>query len=153
ETDTFGLFAGQRLAQQQVVLGLGHATEQRPYDRCMVTGCYPEARVAIDDACSAARHGDVGEHGRGEAGAGARALDRRHHGLRAIDEVVEEVVRFLPDARACCPIARHLLDHVEIAAGREAPPSPRNRTTETSGSRSMSRQTSAISRWPSASRA
>ena len=53
-------------------------------------------------------------------GADRRAVDRRDDDLRAVDHVVDEVARLAPDARAHREVARHLLDHRHVAAGREA---------------------------------
>ena len=64
EPDALGLLAGERVAREQVVLGLGHAAQQRPADRGVVAGGDAEAGVAVDDAGGAADDRDVGEERR-----------------------------------------------------------------------------------------
>src|SRR5829696_5857098 len=49
QANALGLLAVDRLAEQQVVLGLGHAAEQRPDDHGMVAGGNAEPGVAVDD--------------------------------------------------------------------------------------------------------
>src|SRR6516165_4003005 len=41
-------FAGDRLAQQQVVLGFGYAAKQRPDDRSVIAGGDAELGMAVD---------------------------------------------------------------------------------------------------------
>jgi asparagine synthase (glutamine-hydrolysing) len=119
EPDALGLLAADRLAQQQVVLRLGHAAQQRPYDRRMVAGRDAEAGVAVDDAGGTAGDRDVGEQARHEAGADGRALHRRDDGLGAVDQVVDEVARLLPHAAERVEVLGHLLHEVEIATRGE----------------------------------
>jgi len=47
----------------------------------------------------------------------AGALDGGDDRLAAIDDVVNEVARLFPDARAPGPITCHRVDHIEIATG------------------------------------
>ena len=54
EADALGLLAADGLAQQQVVLRLRHAAQQRPDDRRVIAGRHAEPRVPIDDARLAA---------------------------------------------------------------------------------------------------
>ena len=61
EADALGLHAGNRLAQQQMVFGLGHAAEERPDDRRVIAGSDPEFGVPVDEAGRRAGDGDVGE--------------------------------------------------------------------------------------------
>src|SRR5258705_7107894 len=49
QADALGLLAVDRLAQQQIVLGLGHAAEQRPDDDGVIAGGNAEAGVTVDD--------------------------------------------------------------------------------------------------------
>ena len=53
--------AQQRLARQQVVLGLGHACQQGPADRGVITGGHPQPGVPVDDLGGPAHHGNVGK--------------------------------------------------------------------------------------------
>ena len=105
QADPLGLLAGQRLAGQQVVLGLGHAAQQRPDDRRVVAGRDAEPGVPVDDP--GVRRGDrhVGEQADDQPGADRRALDRRHDRLRAVDDVVDEVAG----------LAQHADPHREVA--------------------------------------
>jgi hypothetical protein len=61
QPDPLGLLPRHRLAQQQVVLGLGHAAQQRPDDGRVVAGGQPQAGVAVDDPGRAGRDRDVGQ--------------------------------------------------------------------------------------------
>jgi hypothetical protein len=119
QPDALGLLARQRLAQQQVVLGLGQPAQQRPDDRGVVAGRDAEPGVAVDDLRGAAGDRDVGEQGDGESRADRRALDRAHDRLGAVDDVVDDVAGLAQDAGAHLVVGHHLLDHVEVAAGRE----------------------------------
>src|SRR5262245_25916001 len=49
QPDALGFFTRHRFARQQVVLRLRHATQQRPADGGVITGCHSEARVTVDD--------------------------------------------------------------------------------------------------------
>src|SRR5262249_26728333 len=62
---------------------------------------------------------DVGQQSRRQTGPDAGSLDGSDDRLAAVDEVVDEVARLLPDTGAGGPITRHHLDHAEIAARRE----------------------------------
>ncbi len=48
EADALGLLAGDGVAQQQIVLGLGHAAEERPDDRGVIAGGDAELGVTVD---------------------------------------------------------------------------------------------------------
>jgi len=122
EPDPLGLLAAHLLAKEQVVLRLGHAAEQRPDDRRVVAGGDAEARVAVDEARVLRRDGDVRQQPGDQAGADRRSVHRRDDNLRAVDQVVDQVARLAPDARAHREVARHLLDHGQVAAGGEAAP-------------------------------
>jgi hypothetical protein len=76
-----------------------------------------EARVAVDDARVLCGDRDVGEQPGHEPRAHRRAVHRRHHHLGTIDDVVDEVPRLAPDARARLEILRDPLHHRQVAAG------------------------------------
>src|SRR5262249_42535559 len=57
--------------------------------------------------------------GGGEPGPDAGSLDGGDDRLGAVDDVVDEVARLLPDPRARRPVPRHGFDHAEVAAGGE----------------------------------
>ena len=61
----------------------------------------------------------VGEQPAHQAGADGGAAHRAHHRLAAVDDVVDEVARFLPNPGAGFEVGHHLLDHREVAAGGE----------------------------------
>ena len=61
----------------------------------------------------------VGEQPAHQARAHRRSAHRAHHRLGAVDDVVDEVARLLPDPRAGFEVGHDLLDHREVAAGRE----------------------------------
>ncbi len=62
---------------------------------------------------------NVGEEAADEPGADRGPAHGAHHRLRAIDQIVDEVARLLPDVRARVEIVDVLLDHGEIAARGE----------------------------------
>src|SRR6185437_11488986 len=119
EANALRLLTRERLAEQQVVFRLGEAAEQRPDDHRVVASGNAKTRVTVDDARAPRRDGDVGEKPGNKSRADGRALDRRDDGLVAVDEVVDEVARFLPHAGARGEVAGDGLDHGEIAASRE----------------------------------
>jgi hypothetical protein len=61
EADALGLLTADRLAQQQMVLGFGHAAQERPDDCGMITGGNAELGVAIDQTRGFRRDGNIGE--------------------------------------------------------------------------------------------
>ena len=119
QADALGLLAVDRLAEQQVVLGLGHAAEQRPDDHGVIAGGDAEPRVAVDDLGLLRGDRDVGQ----DAGDQARADGGAAHGaddrLGAVDDVVDDVARFLPGSEQRVVVLHVVLDQVEVAAGRE----------------------------------
>ena len=119
QADALGLLAVDRLAEQQVVLGLGHAAEQRPHDHRVVAGGDAEPRVAVDDLGLLRGDRDVGQ----DAGDQARADGGAAHGaddrLGAVDDVVDDVARLLPGAQQRVVVLHVLFDEIEVAAGRE----------------------------------
>jgi hypothetical protein len=102
-----------------MIFGLGHAAENRPDDRRVIAGSDAELGMPVDEAGRRAGDGDVGEKSQRQASAHRRAVDRRDHRLAAVDQVVDHVARFLPNAAAGGEIRNHLVQQVEIAAGRE----------------------------------
>jgi hypothetical protein len=97
QADALGLLAAQRIAGEQVVLGLGHAAQQRPADGGVVAGGHAQPGVAVDDLGVAAHHRHVGQEARHQAGAHGRAVDGRHDGLGAVDDVEHQVARLAHD--------------------------------------------------------
>ena len=73
QSDSFSLFAGQRIAEQEIVLRLGHPAQQRPDDRGMVAGGDAELGVPIDDARLLRGDRNVGEQAAYEPGPDRRA--------------------------------------------------------------------------------
>ena len=106
-------------AQQQVIFRLRQPAEQRPDDRGMIARRDTEPGMAVDDARAFRRDRDVRQQPGDQAGADRRPLHRRDHRLGAIDDVVDEIARFLPHARQHGKILAHLLDQIEIAAAGE----------------------------------
>ena len=49
QADALGFLAVDRLAEQEIVFGLGHAAEQGPDDAGVIAGGDAEAGVAVDD--------------------------------------------------------------------------------------------------------
>lgn len=121
QPDPLGLLARHRFAQQQVILGLGHAAQQRPDDRSMVPGRHAQPGMAVDDARVPGRDRDIRQQAGHQPRAHRRAMHGADNGLVAVDEVVDQVARLVPDAGAHLEVIGHLLDQVQVAAGREAP--------------------------------
>ncbi len=119
EADAFRLLAGDRFAQQQVVLGLGHAAEQRPDDRRVVTGRDAKAGMAIDDLRVLRGNRNVREKPRDQPGAHGRAMHCGDDRLVAVDHVVDQVARFAPDARTNLEVGGHVLHQREVASRRK----------------------------------
>src|SRR5664279_2771444 len=119
QPDPLRLRAGQRLAGEQVIFRLGKPAQQRPDDAGDIAGRDPEPGVAIDDArgLSADRH--VGEDADHQSGTDRDAVDRRDDRLVAIDDVVDEILGFLPCRHARDRIVEDALDQLKIAAGRK----------------------------------
>ena len=61
QTDALGLFAADRFAQHQVVLGLGHAAQQRPADGRVVAGGDAELELDLRALVTKDVHGRVVE--------------------------------------------------------------------------------------------
>ena len=91
EADALRLLAREGVAGQQVVLGLGHAAQQRPADGGVVAGGDAEPRVAIDDARRLRGDRDVGEQPGDESGAHGGPVHRRDDRLAAVDDPVGAV--------------------------------------------------------------
>lgn len=91
------------------------------------------------------------EQGGHRAGAYRWPMDGRHDGFGTVDDVVDKVARFAPHAGSSLEVVVDLVQHLEITASREGAPGPRITTALTSGSVSISRQTSASSACPRAS--
>jgi len=122
QPDPLGFVARHRFAQQQVILGLGHAAQQRPDDRGMVPSGHAQPGMAVDDARILGRDRDIRQQSGDQPCAHRRAVHGTDDGLVAVDEVVDQVARLVPDAGAHLEIVGHLLDQVQVAAGRKALP-------------------------------
>jgi hypothetical protein len=75
--------------------------------------------VAVDDLGRAAHHRHVGQEAGHQAGAHGRAVDRRHDGLGAVDDVEHQVPRLAHDPQAAGVVVEDLVDQLEAAARRE----------------------------------
>jgi len=87
--DALGLRAGEHLAGQQVVAGLGHPGQQRPDDRRMVTRRDSEPDVPVAEQRVLGADGDVGEQRHHQPRADRHPVDRRHDRLVTVDHVVD----------------------------------------------------------------
>ena len=116
EAERIGLVATERLAQQQVVFGLGHAAQQWPHHGRMVAGGHAQAGVAVHDLGAARGDRDIGQQPRHQPGAHGRAVHGADDGLVAIDDVVDQVARLFPHARAHGGVAGHVLHQGQVAA-------------------------------------
>src|SRR5262245_19847357 len=119
QADALGLFAVDRLAEQQVVLCLGHAAEQRPDDDGVVAGGDAEPGVAVDDLGLLRGDRHVGQDARDQARAYGGAAHGADDRLGAVDDVVDDVARLLPGPQKRVVVLHVLFDDVEVAAGRE----------------------------------
>jgi len=85
----------------------------------VIPGGNAEFGMSVDEASRRGGDGDVGEKRERQPRADRRAVDRRDHRFAAIDQVVDHVARFVPNAHASVEVRDHLVEHVEIAAGRK----------------------------------
>ncbi|KAG1169217.1 hypothetical protein G6F35_017340 [Rhizopus arrhizus] len=81
---------------------------------------HAQAGVAVDDPRVARRDRDVGQQPGHQPRAHGRAMHGGHNGLAAIDDVVDQVAGFAPDAGAHVEVVRHLLHQVQVAAAGKA---------------------------------
>ena len=86
----------------------------------MIASRDAQAGVAIDDARGFRSDGNVREQSCHQTRTDCGAVHRRHNRLAAIDDVVNQVFRFAPDAGADVEIARHFFDQFQIAAAGKA---------------------------------
>jgi hypothetical protein len=117
EPDALRLLPGERVAREEVVLRLRHATQQRPADGGVVAGGHPEARVAVDDPRGTRHHGHVREQPCDQPRADRRPVDRGHDWLRAVDHVEDEIPRLSHHTHPRGVVAHQRVDEVEAAAG------------------------------------
>ena len=122
QADPLGLLTGHRLAQQQVVLALRHAAEQRPDDRGMVPGRDSQSGVAVNYSRGARRDRDVGKQSNHQAGADRRSLYGRNYRLGTVEDVVDQIARLSKHADASAELLGHLGDEVYVTACRERLP-------------------------------
>ncbi|MDT4858712.1 hypothetical protein FQZ97_931920 [compost metagenome] len=86
----------------------------------MVARGHAQPGVAVDDARGPGCDRDIGQQPRHQAGTDGRAVHRRDHRLVAVDDVVDQVARFVPHARAGLEIVGHVFHQRQVAAGGEA---------------------------------
>ena len=125
--------AVDEVAGQQVVLGLGHAAQQRPDRGGVVAGCDAEADVAIGQPAVLVDDRDVGHQGHRQPGADGDAVDRTDDRRVAFDHRAHDVARFAHDLHRSFVVADLLGDPVEVAAGAERRALPVTTTARTSG--------------------
>src|SRR6516164_7975936 len=87
----------------------------------MVAGGDTEPRMPVDDAAVLRGDGYVGQQTADQAGADRDPAHRADHRLAAVDDVVDDVARFLPLPGARLEILDVLPNDRKIAAGREDP--------------------------------
>ena len=75
--------------------------------------------MAVNQPRRAGGNGHVGKDGEHQPGPDRCAVDGGDDRLAAIDQIVDHVACFLPHAHAGVEIRDHIVDQVEIAAGRE----------------------------------
>ena len=75
-----------------------------------------QAGVAVDDARGFRCDGNVGEQARHQACSDGGAVHGGNDRLAAIDNVVDQVLRFAPDPSANVEIVRYFLHQIQIAA-------------------------------------
>jgi hypothetical protein len=73
----------------------------------VIAGGDPELGMAVDQPCRFGGDGDVGKDREHQPRADCRTVDGRDHRLAAIDQVVDHVSRFLPNAHAGVEIRHH----------------------------------------------
>ena len=123
-----------------MVFGLGHAAQQRPDDARDVTGSDAEPGVSIDDAGRFSRDRNVGENSDDEPSPDRRSIDGRDDHLVAIDDVVDEVLGFLPRGHALIGSSSILPTRLKSPPAENALPAPVTMTARTEGSASISLQ-------------
>ncbi|MBA7654540.1 hypothetical protein ES703_62420 [subsurface metagenome] len=126
QANALGLFAGDCLARQKIILCLGHAAEQRPNDRRYVTCGNPQAGVPVNNLGSLACDRHVSQNSDNEPRTRGWAIDRRDDRLVAIDDVVNEILGFLPGSHHLVEVARYSFDQAEISPRRKRLASPRH---------------------------
>ena len=92
----------------------------------MIPGHHPEPRVAVGEARRLRDDAHVGQQRHHEAGADGDAVDRGDYGPVEVDQVVDEVGGLAHRPRRGLRVAGHLLDQLQIAAGREGLPGARD---------------------------
>ena len=88
QVHALGLLAAEVLRRQQVVLGLGHAAQQRPDDGGMVAGGDADLQVAVGELGRLRRDGHVGQDQQRQPGAHGPAARRADDGLAAVEHAV-----------------------------------------------------------------
>ena len=88
----------------------------------MVAGGDAQTGMAIDDTGLLGRDGYVGQQSGNQSRTHRRAMDRADDRLIAVNDVVDQVARLLPDLRAGDEIIRNRLHHRQIATARKAQP-------------------------------
>jgi hypothetical protein len=93
--------------------------KQRPDDGGMVAGGHAQAGVAVDDLGAFGGDGNVGQQAGHQPRAHGRAVHGADDGFVAVDDVVDQVARFLPHPGAHGKVAGHVLHQGQVAAARE----------------------------------
>ena len=88
----------------------------------MVARHHAEAQVPVGQACILGDDADVGHQRDREPRADGGAVDRRDDRLLAVEHVEHEVGGLGGHPRYRGVIARHLLEHLQVAARRERAP-------------------------------
>ncbi|MNY33595.1 hypothetical protein D3C86_1678800 [compost metagenome] len=86
----------------------------------MIARRHTQPGMAIDDPRGLGGNRDVGQQPRHQPGAHGRAVHGRDDGFVAVDDVVDQVARFMPDPRAGGEVVGHVLDQGQVPTGREA---------------------------------
>ena len=120
QPDALGLLAIQEIAREQVVFSLGHAAQQRPDDRGVVAGSDAQADVSVGNAGVLGGDGDVGHQGHRQAGAHGDPVDGGDDRLVQVQDVVDDVAGLFGVLGDDGGVVDGLLDHLEVAAGRES---------------------------------
>ena len=126
QADALGFFGIQHIAGQQIVFGLGHADQQRPDDRGVVSGSDTQPGMAVGKTRLLRGNADIGQQRDRQPGPDRHAVNRRDNGLIAVDHIMHDVPRFLHGLGDHIKIAHGFLDHIKIAPGREGPTGSRN---------------------------
>ena len=116
KTDTFGFFAVDKLAGQQVILRFRHAAEQRPHNRSVIARSPSHFGMPVAQTGTLGHDADIGKQTDNNACTHSDAVDRCDDRLRAVQHVVDDVARLFQDLHDFFVMAVRVPDSVEIAA-------------------------------------